>query len=192
MNGCANRFFRLRFSNNTSAFIFEVVRSVARSTHLTPAVYGYVRILLVRRRPTIPRHWEVESFPSQMQDDTTRIKMTAESPNNPPVSRRHFLSQMAAAGMGTAAICGMAAQDLQNLNPLSVENPLTGYPNRGWEKVYRNLYKSDSTFHFLCAPNDTHNCLLRAHVKNGVITRIAPSYGYQKAEDLGGKRASSR
>ena len=66
------------------------------------------------------------------------------------------------------------------------------YPERDWEKIYRNQFKYDSYFHFLCAPNDTHNCLLRAYVKNGVVTRIGPSYGYGKARDIYGNQASHR
>lgn len=109
-----------------------------------------------------------------------------------PLSRRRFLFQMAGAGIGSALIAEHAVGAADFLEPLRVVNPLTGYPNRDWEKVYRDLYHSDSSFVFLCAPNDTHNCLLRAHVKNGVITRIAPTYGYSKATDLGGNRASQR
>ncbi|KKL06759.1 hypothetical protein LCGC14_2592820, partial [marine sediment metagenome] len=73
-----------------------------------------------------------------------------------------------------------------------VDNPLDFYPARDWETIYRNQFKHDSTYHFLCAPNDTHNCLLKAYVKNNVITRIGPSYGYGKAKDLYGNQASSR
>ena len=73
-----------------------------------------------------------------------------------------------------------------------IDNPLEFYPERDWEKIYRNQFKYDSYFHFLCAPNDTHNCLLRAYVKNGVVTRIGPSYGYGKARDIYGNQASHR
>lgn len=73
-----------------------------------------------------------------------------------------------------------------------IDNPLDFYPERGWERIYRDQFKYDDSFHFLCAPNDTHNCLLRAYVKNGIITRIGPSYGYAKAEDVYGNKASSR
>ncbi|TAN58868.1 molybdopterin oxidoreductase, partial [bacterium] len=66
------------------------------------------------------------------------------------------------------------------------------YPDRDWEKIYRSQFKYDSTYHFLCAPNDTHNCLLKAYVKNDIITRIGPSYGYGKAKDIYGNQASSR
>lgn len=71
-------------------------------------------------------------------------------------------------------------------------NPLRTYPNRGWEKVYRDLYTPDSTFHYLCAPNDTHGCLLRANVKNGVVVYADPSFGYGKATDLYGNKSSAR
>ncbi|MEK7448304.1 MAG: molybdopterin-dependent oxidoreductase [Planctomycetota bacterium] len=73
-----------------------------------------------------------------------------------------------------------------------IDNPLDFYPARDWEKIYRDQFKYDSTFHFLCAPNDTHNCLLKAYVKNNIITRIGPSYGYSQAKDLYGNQASAR
>ena len=73
-----------------------------------------------------------------------------------------------------------------------IDNPLGYYPNRGWESAYRDLYRFDSRFTFLCAPNDTHNCLLAASVKSGVITRIEPSYQYGNATDAYGNRASHR
>ena len=71
-------------------------------------------------------------------------------------------------------------------------NPLEGYPNRDWEQVYRDLYSYDSSYIFLCAPNDTHGCLLRACVKNGVVKYIDPTFGYGQATDLYGNRTSSR
>ncbi|QWK19211.1 MAG: molybdopterin-dependent oxidoreductase [Hydrogenobacter thermophilus] len=73
-----------------------------------------------------------------------------------------------------------------------VENPLAYYPNRDWERFYRDIFKSEATFTFLCAPNDTHNCLLTAHVKNGVITRIEPTYKFGEATDIYGLKASHR
>ncbi|MDX1388861.1 MAG: molybdopterin-dependent oxidoreductase, partial [Acidobacteriota bacterium] len=108
------------------------------------------------------------------------------------VTRRRFLYQMTAAGVGSALIADQAVHAASFLEPLRVDNPLFTYPDRDWEKVYRNLYRSDSSFVFLCAPNDTHNCLLRGYVKNGVVTRIAPTYGYHKATDLDGNQASQR
>ena len=34
-----------------------------------------------------------------------------------------------------------------------VDNPLEFYPDRDWEKIYRDQYKYDDVFHFLCAPD---------------------------------------
>jgi len=107
----------------------------------------------------------------------------------PNLTRREFL-KVGAASAAALLLNGpmlslLRAQD-------GVDNPLEAYPDRGWEKIYRDQFKYDSTFHFLCAPNDTHNCLLRAYVKNGVVTRIGPSYGYGKAQDVYGNQASAR
>jgi nitrate reductase alpha subunit len=105
------------------------------------------------------------------------------------LSRRDFLKLCAQCGVAAGAA---SVLPLRLLAVDRVENPLEFYPNRGWEKIYRNSFAHDSTFHFLCAPNDTHNCLLKAHVKNGVITRIGPSFGYGKATDVYGNQASCR
>ncbi len=107
-------------------------------------------------------------------------------------TRRQFLSGLMATGASAAVIGQWALAATQDIVPLTIDNPLSNYPNRDWEKHYRNLYQSDSSFTFLCAPNDTHNCLLNAHVKNGVVTRISPTFGFSKATDLEGNRASQR
>jgi nitrate reductase / nitrite oxidoreductase, alpha subunit len=106
------------------------------------------------------------------------------------VSRRAFLKMTAGAGAGLF-LAGCRSDLATFLEPKS-GSPLESYPDRNWEMVYRNIYSADSEFHFLCAPNDTHNCLLKAHVKNGVVTRISPSYRYGEATDLYGNKASSR
>ncbi len=104
-------------------------------------------------------------------------------------SRRAFLQGFAA----TLAFGATAeAAPIHFLKPMAIENPLVSYPNRDWERAYRGIFKPDSSFVFLCAPNDTHNCLLRGHVKNGVVVRIGPTYGYGKAQDLYGNKASHR
>ncbi|OQW90655.1 MAG: molybdopterin oxidoreductase [Beggiatoa sp. IS2] len=112
--------------------------------------------------------------------------------DNINLSRRRFLFQMAATGVSAALISQQAMAATNLLGALDVENPLSHYPNRDWEKVYRDLYHYDSSFTFTCAPNDTHNCLMRGFIKNGVVTRIAPTYGYHKATDLNGNSASRR
>lgn len=111
----------------------------------------------------------------------------------PKPSRRNFLQTLfgaAVVGVGAATVAGAAP--IRFLKPLHVENPLAYYPNRDWERTYRNIFKEDDSFVFLCAPNDTHNCLLKAHVKNGIVIRIGPTYGYGKAKDLYGNSASHR
>ena len=43
--------------------------------------------------------------------------------------------------------------------------------------------------HLPLRPNDTHNCLLKAYVRSGVVTRIGPTMRYGEATDLDGNRA---
>ncbi|MBI1948973.1 MAG: molybdopterin-dependent oxidoreductase [Deltaproteobacteria bacterium] len=103
-------------------------------------------------------------------------------------TRRTFLQTVLGVSIAGAA----RAAPIRYLTPIDVDNPLKSYPNRDWERAYRDIFTADSSFVFLCAPNDTHNCLLRAHVKNGVIVRIGPTFGYGKAKDLDGNTASHR
>ncbi len=103
------------------------------------------------------------------------------------LSRREFLQAASAAGFGALVASGMKAWGLE-----SPTNPLAAYPNRDWERVYRDLWKYDSTFTFLCAPNDTHNCLLNAYVRSGVVTRIGPTMRYGEAADLDGNQTTHR
>ncbi len=104
--------------------------------------------------------------------------------------RRSFLKLSATAGLLAMGNRAFAVSSF--LAPVTVDNPLAVYPSRGWEKVYRDMYQTDSDFIFLCVPNDTHNCLLKAHVKNDVVVRISPSYKFGEAEDQGGDKASHR
>jgi len=103
------------------------------------------------------------------------------------MTRRYFLEALGAAGFGAFALSARTAWGLD-----AVSNPLESYPDRGWERAYRDLWRFDSKFTFTCAPNDTHNCLLEAYVRNGVITRIGPTMRYGEAEDLSGNRATHR
>jgi len=72
------------------------------------------------------------------------------------------------------------------------KNPLESYPDRDWEQIYRDIYKHDDEFVFVCTPNCTHNCMLKAYVKNGVITRAGPTQRYHEGTDLYGTKASQR
>ncbi len=103
------------------------------------------------------------------------------------IRRRDFLAMLSAAGFS-----GFVASVRDGWALEAISNPLATYPNRGWERVYRDLFRYDSTFTFLCAPNDTHNCLLTAYVRNGVVTRIGPTMRYRDATDLAGNRVTPR
>ena len=103
------------------------------------------------------------------------------------IGRREFMGMLSASGFGALVA---ATGDTWGSDDLS--NPLATYPQRGWERVYRDLWKYDSKFTFLCAPNDTHNCLLNAYVRDGIIVRLGPTMKYGEASDLAGNRASHR
>ncbi len=103
------------------------------------------------------------------------------------IPRRDFFSMMAAAGFG-----GLLASTVDAWGLDTPQNPLAAYPDRGWERVYRDLWQYDSTFTFTCAPNDTHNCILNAYVRNGVIVRIGPTMKYGEASDLAGNTTTHR
>jgi nitrate reductase / nitrite oxidoreductase, alpha subunit len=116
----------------------------------------------------------------------------AESTRLPPISRRRFLKLLGAAGFGAVIAPSEVFAQFHFLEPVRVANPLADYPERDWERIYRDIFRTDDSFVFLCAPNDTHNCLLRAFTKNNVVVRVQPTYGYGKATDLHGNGASPR
>src|SRR5512139_2042066 len=103
------------------------------------------------------------------------------------ISRREFLARVSAAGFGALVASSTNAWGLE-----AITNPLAVYPNRDWERVYRDLWNYDSKYTFTCAPNDTHNCILNAYVRQGVITRIGPTMRYGEAKDLLGNGTTHR
>jgi nitrate reductase alpha subunit len=105
----------------------------------------------------------------------------------PTVSRREFLKLSGMAALG-AALSGL---ELKLLDPIDVQNPLAFYPDRDWERVYRNQYQYDSSFTFVCSPNDTHACRLRAFVRNGIVLRAETNYDVSKYSDLYGNTATA-
>ncbi|MBT4431058.1 MAG: molybdopterin-dependent oxidoreductase, partial [Nitrospinaceae bacterium] len=103
------------------------------------------------------------------------------------LSRRQFL---AASGTGLIAWSGKGLA-LSALSPNGeMGNPLTNYPNRGWEKVYRDQYKVDGSFTWVCSPNCTHECRLKAFTRNGVVLRTEQNYDKHRITDLYGVKAS--
>lgn len=108
------------------------------------------------------------------------------------LNRRTFVAALAGAGAaGLQLGCGLfdGAGGLGSI--VSVDNPLAAYPDRNWESVYRDQYRYDRSFTWVCAPNDTHMCRMRAFVRNGVIVRMEQNYDVQRYGDLYGNRATS-
>ena len=102
------------------------------------------------------------------------------------LSRRRFLESCLAAGGGLLA----AGPQAWAFAPVNVENPLGSYPERDWEKIYLDQYRYDETFTWICAPNDTPMCRLRAFVRNGVMIRSEQNYDHERCGDLYGNRAT--
>jgi len=105
------------------------------------------------------------------------------------VTRRQFLKLSGAAGIGLY----LASQELSlwALEPVTeVDNPLAYYPSRDWEKLYRDQYRYDSTFSWVCSPNDTHACRVLAYVRNGIVVRLGSEYNYETYADLYGNKAT--
>ncbi|MCS6825436.1 MAG: twin-arginine translocation signal domain-containing protein, partial [Caldilinea sp.] len=107
----------------------------------------------------------------------------------PRLSRRSFLKLSGGAALSLAFVG--TPLEWQALQPVNVDNPLAMYPNRNWERVYRDQYRYDSSFTFVCSPNDTHACRLRAFVRNGVILRCETNYDVERYSDLYGNKATA-
>ncbi|MBI4617416.1 MAG: molybdopterin-dependent oxidoreductase, partial [Planctomycetes bacterium] len=103
------------------------------------------------------------------------------------VSRRDFLKGCVTAGGGVLLAPGLR---LWAFDPEEFADPLSAYPNRDWEKIYRDQYRYDSTFSWVCSPNDTHACRVNAYLRNGVITRMGEEYNYDSYSDLYGNHAT--
>ena len=104
------------------------------------------------------------------------------------ISRRTFLQWF---GVGTSAgVTGLAfpMRVLAAADP--DQNPLAGAVETDWEQIYRDQYRYDSTFDWVCSPNDTHACRVRAYVRNGIVTRLGSTYDYQTYADTYGNNAT--
>jgi nitrate reductase alpha subunit len=105
------------------------------------------------------------------------------------INRRDFL-RWVGVGAGTGILGGGLSCRL--LEPLEEEdNPLSRSVSRDWERIYRDQYRYDATFDWVCSPNDTHACRVRAYVRNGIVTRAGSTYDYQDYADLYGNKATA-
>jgi nitrate reductase alpha subunit len=103
------------------------------------------------------------------------------------MDRRHFLRWLGAGA--TAVELGLPLRLLAAADP--DENPLAGTVARDWERIYRDQYRYDRTFDWVCSPNDTHACRVRAYVRNNIVTRLGSTYDYQTYADPYGNHATA-
>ncbi|WP_435181150.1 molybdopterin-containing oxidoreductase family protein [Halorussus sp. AFM4] len=91
------------------------------------------------------------------------------------LSRRDFIR-----GAGAGAVGALLTSDwgaTQGVEPVTeVKNPLESYPNRDWERVYRDIYAYDDVDWTVCHPNCTQSCALNFYMKNGVPIRAEQVY----------------
>ena len=107
--------------------------------------------------------------------------------DNKGATRRDFLKTTGLA-IGAAGAMGWPLRTLASRDDIA--NPLAHYPARDWEKIYRDQYSYDGTFSWVCSPNDTHACRVKAYTRNGIITRMGSQYDYQKYADIYGNTAT--
>ncbi len=123
-----------------------------------------------------------------MRDDHTTHPsgLTAEAAWT-SVPRRTFLQWL---GAGAAGSLLTLESSCTFLRPAEEGNPLLRRVSRDWERIYRDQYQYDSTFDWVCSPNDTHACRVRAYVRNGIVVRSGETYNYHTYRDLYGNHAS--
>ena len=116
-----------------------------------------------------------------------RESMTDQAkPSN--INRRDFLRWVGVSA-GSGVLTGGISCRL--LEPIEGEdNPLSRSVSRDWEKIYHDQYRYDRTFDWVCSPNDTHACRVRAYVRNGIVIRSGSTYDYQNYADLYGNHAT--
>jgi nitrate reductase alpha subunit len=103
------------------------------------------------------------------------------------LARRRFLQYL---GAGAALSLAGLDSGCRLFRSTESGNPLARRVGRDWEKIYHDQYRYDSSFDWVCSPNDTHACRIRAYVRNGVVVRSGATYDYQNYADLYGNHAS--
>ncbi|MBI2060935.1 MAG: molybdopterin-dependent oxidoreductase [Nitrospirae bacterium] len=103
-------------------------------------------------------------------------------------SKREFIK---IAGMGSIAAWASSCT-FRYLKPIEqIPNPLAHYPDRDWERVYRAQYGYDDSFAWVCSPNCTHACRMRAFTRNGVVLWSEQNFDSHRVKDLLGNQASA-
>ncbi|MBI3091163.1 MAG: molybdopterin-dependent oxidoreductase [Candidatus Tectomicrobia bacterium] len=127
----------------------------------------------------------------------TEEQKSSQASSGSGLTRRSFFQASGGLVAGLAALTtggalrSKPALAARTLIPVSQQqNPLESYPNRVWEHVYLDQYSYDSTFAWVCSPNDTHACRLRSFVKNGVVLRSEQNYDSHRLTDLYGNQAT--
>jgi len=105
------------------------------------------------------------------------------------LTRLEFLKLSTASSLGAFLFSNEVTLWAFEADP-TIENPLAHYPNRDWENIYRDQYRYDSKFSWVCSPNDTHACRVTAMVRNGIAVRMGNTYDYQKYTDIYGNKAT--
>src|SRR5262245_6000699 len=105
------------------------------------------------------------------------------------LTRRDFIKWIGIGGAAAGVAGGLAYKYLAVAQ--TGDNPLAGAVDRAWEKIYRDQYTYDRVFDWVCSPNDTHACRVRAYVRNGIVTRLGNTYNYQTYADLYGNKATA-
>ena len=68
--------------------------------------------------------------------------------NQDNFNRRDFIKRSGLVGAGIAAVQMLPLRFLQAQSDIA--NPLALYPNRDWEKLYRDQYAYDRAFSWVC------------------------------------------
>ena len=106
------------------------------------------------------------------------------------LTRLEFLKISAASGLGALLFSNGLSLWAFEADP-AIDNPLAYYPNRDWEKIYRDQYRYDRKFSWVCSPNDTHACRVTAFIRNGIAVRMGNTYDYQTYSDIYGNKATA-
>lgn len=110
--------------------------------------------------------------------------------NNINKNRREFL-KLTGKGITAGSLLFSGIPNLLFLEPAQeIDNPLIYYPNRDWEKIYRDQYRYDESFTWVCSPNCTHECRMKGFIRNGVMIRSEQNYDNHKIKDLYGNQAT--